>query len=74
MYAEASWIALRISVDCVSVGSTAAASDTPDAPDAPVGRGAAGFAPGGAAPPMPNCTGDAAPRLVPGAIAAKWLA
>ncbi|VWC36315.1 hypothetical protein BLA6993_06736 [Burkholderia lata] len=78
IYAEASCIALRISVDCVSVGSAAcvaAASDAPDAPEVPAGAcGAAGFPPGGAAPPIPNCTGDAAPRLVPGAIAAKWLA
>ncbi|VWB44711.1 hypothetical protein BLA13014_01890 [Burkholderia aenigmatica] len=80
IYAEASCIALRISVDCVSLGSAAcvAASDAPDVPDAPGvppgARGAAGFPPGGAAPPIPNCTGDAAPRLVPGAIAAKWLA
>ncbi|MNN26254.1 hypothetical protein D3C81_1397550 [compost metagenome] len=38
----------------------------------------AGVAPGRASgfcgPPMPICTGLAAPRLVPGAMAAIWLA
>lgn len=71
MYAAASCVALRISVDCVSFGNSADVADVPDAPEAAAGddRGVPG-----APPPIPNCTGDAAPRLVPGAIAATWLA
>ena len=58
MYAAASEKALR---SCTFLGT---------------GSFALSVAPGGSGTgdPMPICTGDAAPRLVPGAMAATWLA
>ncbi len=72
MYAAASWTCLRV------IGSDDAAASSEDLPLSvfAFAESSAGLR-GGSGAPIPGtpiCTGVAAPRLVPGAIAATWLA
>jgi len=72
MYAAASWTCLRV---IVSGDAPPSSEDLPLSVFA-FAASSAGFR-GGSGEPipgMPICTGVAAPRLVPGAIAATWLA
>ncbi len=68
MYAAASWICFSVSALGGAVG---AGLSLPGSVSLLAGGGARGSLRG---PPMPICTGVAAPRLVPGAMAAMWLA